>query len=255
MKRFLEDLILEAGALVRDSFKRDFQISNKEGVNNLVTEVDRATERLITGRIAAAYPTHGFLGEEYGSAKEDSEYLWIIDPIDGTTNFAKGLPIFCISIALAHQGELLLGAIYQPITRELFLAEKGGGATLNGKPISVSANADFGQSFLVTGFPYHFPHDADVLAPFVANVRMGLPVRRLGSAAMDLAYVAAGIFDGFWEYNLSAWDIAAGYLLVSEAGGRVSDFSLRPGHYLHKETLATNGHIHQALLQTIIPTK
>lgn len=247
----LLDIIIEAGDYIAVRAREAFEIKEKEGKNNLVTEVDLAAEKMIKSAILKKYPDHGFMGEEFGNENTNSKYLWIIDPIDGTINYAHHIPLYCVSIALAIDGELRLGAIYNPETKELFYAEKGKGAFLNQQTIQVSEQNNFDKAFLVTGFPYHFPKGMDVANTFISIVKRGLPLRRLGSAALDLAYVACGRFDGFWEYNLNAWDIAAGYLLVEEAGGRVSDFDLNPGHYNHKETLATNGKIHQSLLKVI----
>ncbi len=251
MKAFLLNLIVKAGDFIAEQAKLGFEIQEKSGKNNLVTAVDLAAEKMIKEAIAHQYPDHGFLGEEYGSHNEAATHLWIIDPIDGTVNFAHGIPLYCVSIALAVNQELVLGAIYNPESKELFYAEKGKGAFLNHKKICVSQQSDFEKAFLVTGFPYHFPEGIDVANTFIEVVHQGLPVRRLGSAALDLAFVACGRFDGFWEYLLNPWDIAAGYLLVQEAGGKVSNFSNEIGHFSHKETLATNGKIHESLLALI----
>lgn len=250
-KETLLQTIVRVGKFIREESLKAFQVSNKEGKNNLVTEVDLKAEELIKDLIWKKFPEHGFVGEEYGIENSSSSFQWIIDPIDGTINFANQLPLYCVSIALAIEGEVVLGSVFNPVTDELFFAEKGQGALLNNKSIRVSKQAQLDHSFLVTGFPYHFPEGIRVADIFAAVVNRGIPLRRLGSAALDLAYVAAGRFDGFWEYNLSPWDIAAGYLLVTEAGGKVTDFADEPGHFSHRQTLATNGLIHQSLLELI----
>lgn len=252
MKDTLLRAIREAGTLIHKHFNGPFAVSHKEGVNNLVTEVDQASERLITDIIRSAYPDHGIIGEEYGAHDAEAVYKWIVDPIDGTVNYAHGIPLCCVSIGLMEGDTLIMGAVFNPMMNELFFAEKGKGATLNGLPVSVSAKSDFSTAFLVTGFPYHFPEGKDPFSIFERLVTKGIPVRRLGSAALDLCWVACGRFDGFWEYNLNPWDVAAGYLIVEEAGGKVTDF--RNNHYdvWAKETLATNGLIHEPLRQAII---
>lgn len=250
-KTVLNDTLAAAGKLIQDRFQTTFSIKQKSGLNNLVTEVDEAVEQLIRDKVLTAFPDHAFLGEESAAVAGTGGYQWIVDPIDGTTNFARGIPLCCVSIALAKDNELLLGGVYNPMMNELFFAEKGQGAFLNGRAIHVSACTELDRACLVTGFPYRFPEGKDITAVFAELVKRGLPVRRLGSAAMDLCWVACGRFDGFWEYNLQPWDIAAGYLIVAEAGGKVSDFSGRPGRPSDKETLATNGHIHEALRGTI----
>lgn len=252
MKNTLLTAIKEAGVLIQKHFNGPFSISHKEGVNNLVTEVDQASERLIIDIIKKAYPDHGIIGEEYGERDVQARYKWIIDPIDGTVNYAHGIPLCCISIGVMDGNNLILGAVYNPMMNELFFAEKGKGAFLNNLPIKVSQKQDFDKAFLVTGFPYHFPEGKNPFSIFERLVTEGLPVRRLGSAALDLCWVACGRFDGFWEYNLNPWDIAAGYLIVEEAGGMVTDFKNNPYSVWDKETLATNGKIHEALRQAII---
>ena len=181
-----------------------------------------------------------------------SDYQWIVDPIDGTVNFAHGIPICCISIGLMYKDDLLMGAVYNPMMNEFFFAEKGKGATLNNIPIKVSSKSNFKTAFLVTGFPYNWPDAAEhPIKVFERLVLEGLPVRRLGSAAIDLCWVACGRFDGFWEYNLQAWDVAAGYLIVQEAGGVVTNFEGEACNVFERQTLASNGHIHEAMLDVI----
>lgn len=242
----------EAGAIIKEYFEGSFKVENKGTVNNLVTEVDKHAETKIISIIKEHFPTHNILSEEIGAINQESEYQWIIDPIDGTVNFAHSIPICCVSIAVKHKNELLLGVVFNPILNELFFAEKGQGAFLNDKPISVSEKSEFKKACLVTGFPYKWPktyeHPIKVFERFIME---GLPVRRLGSAAIDLCWVACGRFDGFWEYNLNPWDIAAGYLIVLEAGGKVSNFDGDPYSVFDKETLATNGLIHDDMLSII----
>ena len=252
MKTTLLKAINAAGALVKEKFHQNFEIRHKDGINNLVTEVDEAAEKLIIQIIKEEFPVHGFVGEEYGTTDANAEWRWIIDPIDGTVNFAHGVPLCCISIALMKGETLQLGAVFNPMMNELFFAEKGKGAFLNNQKISVSSIKNFDTAFLVTGFPYHVPSDSNILNVFSRMVEKGLPVRRLGSAALDLCWVACGRFDGFWENNLNAWDIAAGYLIVQEAGGKVSNFSGDTFSIWDKQTLATNGKIHEALRNAIL---
>lgn len=252
LEKNLRKAALGAGNLIAEKFQTNFQISHKEGINNLVTEVDKQAEQLIRKIINDAFPEHGIIGEEYEIKESKSRYKWVIDPIDGTTNFAHGLPICCVSIGILDNDQPLMGAVYNPMMNEFFFAEKGKGAFLNDQPIHVSKNAEFKKAFLVTGFPYHHPENTkDITQTFRELVRLGLPVRRLGAAAIDLCWVACGRFDGFWEYNLQPWDIAAGYLIVQEAGGKITDFKANNGQVWDKETLATNGLIHEELRKFI----
>lgn len=254
LKEVLMEAIRESGAIIQQYFQGQFTVESKEGinVNNLVTEVDNLSEDKIISIIKKYCPTHSIISEESGEDKQDSEYQWIIDPIDGTVNFAHGIPICCVSIGLKKGDDLIYGCVFNPMMNELFFAEKGKGATLNAHPISVSKKSDFSKACLVTGFPYKWPdtreHPIKVFERFVME---GLPVRRLGSAAIDLCWVACGRFDGFWEYNLSSWDVAAGYLIVEEAGGRITNFDGDKYSVFDKQTLATNGHIHEEMLGLI----
>ena len=242
-----------AGAAeIQRFFNNDFKISNKEGVNNLVTEADHASERAIIGVIKSAYPDHHILSEEVGEIIQDSAYKWIVDPIDGTINFAHGIPLNCVSIAVEHEREIILAVVYNPHLNELFFAEKGKGATLNEKSIRVSEQTETLKSCLVTGFPYTYIHLANgPLEIFQRFIRKGVPVRRLGSAAIDLCWVAAGRFDGFYEHKLEAWDSAAGYLMVEEAGGKVTDHEGKKFSPYQHRVLATNGKIHEEMLRVI----
>ncbi len=253
LKKVLLDATHEAGKIIQSYFNGTFVINHKEGVNNLVTEVDHLAEQKIISVIKTTYPTHSIIGEESGENIQLSDYQWVIDPIDGTVNFAHGIPLCCVSIGLLLNGSVIMGAVYNPMMNELFFAEKGKGATLNGNPIKVSAKSDFKTAFLVTGFPYKWPENSleHPVKVFERMVLEGLPIRRLGSAAIDLCWVACGRFDGFWEYNLSAWDVAAGYLIVLEAGGTITDFDGNIGNVFDKQTLATNGLIHKDILSVI----
>lgn len=244
----------EAGATVLQHYfnSKNLQISHKEGINNLVTEADHASEKAILESIRAAFPDHFILSEETGEIVMDSEYKWIIDPIDGTINYAHGIPICCVSIGLEHSGKMIMGAVYNPFLKEFYFAEAGKGALLNSQQIHVSTETEVLKSCLVTGFPYTYLNQQNgPLEAFGRFIRAGIPVRRLGSAAMDLCWVAAGRFDGFYEHKLQAWDSAAGFLIVEEAGGKVTDFT---GAYYsphQPQIVATNGKIHNELLKWI----
>lgn len=223
---------------------------DKKGPKDLVTAADLASEKYIVETILSRFPEHEILAEESAGSREPGgrEKLWIIDPLDGTTNFAHQLPIFSVSIAFAANGRLSVGVVLNPVTGELFTATAGGGAELNGHPIAVSSCRDLSESLLVTGFPYNIREEpAPYVKRFERCLKAALGVRRLGSAALDLCYVACGRFDGFWEEGLKAWDTAAGTLIVSEAGGSVTDFAGGAYDIEKNEILATNGHIHQDL--------
>ncbi len=240
---------VQAGASEMLRFRNlDFKISNKEGINNLVTEVDHASEKAIIDVIKKHFPDHNILTEESGEIYQDSEYKWIIDPIDGTVNFANGIPLCCVSIGVEQNGKMILGAVLNPFMNELFVAEKGKGSTLNDKKIEVSKKETVINSCLVTGFPYTYLDEPNgPLQVFERFIRKGIPVRRLGSAAIDLCWVACGRFDGFYEHQLQAWDSAAGFLIVEEAGGKVTQLN---GAYFSPYLpgiIASNGIIHDEL--------
>lgn len=238
--------------MLQHFFNGKFSVSTKSMVNDLVTEADIASEKAIISIIKETFPEHFILSEEAGEIKMDSEYKWFIDPIDGTVNFANGIPLCCVSIGLEKAGEIILGAVYNPVINEFFFAEKGSGATLNDKKIQVSDKAEVATSCLVTGFPYSYldmPNGP--LQVFERLIRKGIPVRRLGSAAIDLCWVAAGRFDGFYEHKLQAWDSAAGSLIVTEAGGRISDHQGNSYSPFTHQVLATNGKIHDELMDWI----
>jgi len=233
-------------------FNKEFTVSNKEGVNNLVTEADHAAEKAIMAVIKNHFPEHQILAEETGEIIQDSNYKWIIDPIDGTVNFAHGIPLNCVSIGIEKDNNIVLAAVYNPHMNEFFFAEKGQGAFLNDKPIQVSAQTAAINACLVTGFPYTYINMPNgPLEIFDRFIRKGVPVRRLGSAAIDLCWVAAGRFDGFYEHKLEPWDSAAGYLIVEEAGGKVTDFDGNLFSVYQHRILATNGKIHEEMLRVI----
>ena len=246
------EAVVLAGDMQMARFGRHFHI-DKKGKIDLVTEVDLAVERAFRTLIAGRFPDHQILAEELGGAAAvPPGPCWVFDPIDGTTNFAHGLPIFCASLALEIDGVPEVAAVYDPNRKELFTAERGGGAFLNGVPLRVSSADRLVDAMLVTGFPYDVHTRVDeIVGLFGAFVGQARAVRRLGSAAIDLCYVAAGRMDGFWEADLKPWDVAGGALIVAEAGGRITNtdgepFTSRGGH-----VLASNGHLHDVMLETI----
>jgi myo-inositol-1(or 4)-monophosphatase len=243
----------EAGKFLKHSLGRVKRIETKGGEErNLVSEIDKASEAKIIGMIKRHYPRHAILAEESGSVDTASEYKWVIDPLDGTTNFLHGVPIFCVTIGIERKGELVAGVVYDPNLDELFVAEQGAGASLNGRPLRVSRTSALIESLLVTGFPYDIAKNPDnAVQRFVDMLMEARGIRRLGSAALDLSYVAAGRFDGFWEVNLNPWDMAAGVLFIREAGGVVTDFAGAPSSIYKKQVVATNGIIHEAMLRVL----
>jgi myo-inositol-1(or 4)-monophosphatase len=241
----------EAGALLLPYFHQGLKIEYK-GDADLVTAADRASETLIRERITAQFPSHDVLGEEQGLNDQGSEYRWYVDPLDGTTNFAHGYPVFAVSMGLEHRGpdraRLIAGVVYDPTRDELFTAEQGRGAHLNGTPIHVSKAAQLKECLVATGFPSHKRHKNPNIHFYHQITLRTHGVRRAGSAALDLCNVASGRFDGFWEFNLNSWDTAAGVLIVEEAGGKVSRFDGSPFELDGSETLASNGLVHEALV-------
>ena len=246
------EVVVRAGDIMMERFGRDIRI-DKKGVIDLVTEVDVAIERICRTLITERFPDHAILAEELGgSAVLSAAPCWVFDPIDGTTNFAHGLPLFCASLALEINGVADVAAVYDPTRRELFTAERGGGAFLNGRPLHVSTARELVDSMLVTGFPYDVHSRVDeIVGLFGAFVGRARAVRRLGSAALDLCYVAAGRMDGFWEADLKPWDIAGGALIVTEAGGTITSLSGEPFSSRAGQVLATNRLLHDQMLQVI----
>jgi myo-inositol-1(or 4)-monophosphatase len=238
-----------AGMIIRENWQEPKQIEHK-GAIDLVTTVDRDSERCIVDILRRHFPEHSILAEEQTNwLGANNDYRWIIDPLDGTTNFAHGYPHFCVSIALEFSGEVILGFVYDPLRDECFQATLGSGATLNGGPIHISATQELDKSLLATGFPYDHRENADsYLSYFKAFTMRSQGIRRSGSAALDLCYVAAGRLDGFWELKLKPWDVAASALIVKEAGGLMSDFVGRSFSITGNQTLASNGVIHGEML-------
>jgi myo-inositol-1(or 4)-monophosphatase len=241
----------EAGALLMQYFHQGLKIEYK-GDADLVTAADRASEALIRERIRAQFPSHDVLGEEQGLNDQGSDYRWYVDPLDGTTNFAHGYPVFCVSMALEHcasdERTRVAAVVYDPTRNELFAAERGKGAHLNGSAIHVSKIAELKECLVATGFPSHKRHKNPNIHFYHQITLRTHGVRRAGSAALDLCNIACGRYDGFWEFNLNPWDTAAGVLLVEEAGGKVTRFDGTPFELNSRETLGSNGLVHEALL-------
>lgn len=245
------EAVLEAGAIQKARFGQAIEVQHK-GEIDLVTEVDHACEDAILRRLRSRFPDHDIVTEETVLARTGSRFLWFTDPLDGTTNFAHGYPFFCSSVALAVDGVVVAGAIYDPLKAELFTAERGGGAHLNGRRLQVSSASELLRSLLVTGFPYDLRERLEstlrLFNRFMAHARA---IRRDGAAALDLAYLAAGRVDGFWEERLQPWDVMAGSLMVEEAGGSVSRFDGSPIGLSADEVLATNGALHGPMLDVL----
>src|ERR1700723_1001899 len=243
----MSEIAREAGALLMHYFHQHLKIEYK-GDADLVTAADRASEALIRERILARWPEHDVLGEEQGLSDRGSDYRWYVDPLDGTTNFAHGFPVFCVSMGLEYKGERIAGVIYDPTRDELFAAERGGGAFLNQQPIRVSKIDRLAECLVAIGFPSHKRHKNPNIFFYHQITLHTHGVRRAGSAALDLCNVASGRYDGFWEFNLNPWDTAAGVLIVEEAGGKVTRFDGSPFELNSRETVASNGLLHEALL-------
>ena len=251
----LKSCLKEAGSLIAQANRKKKRIRHK-GRFNLVTETDKKSERLIVKKIRKAFPDHRILAEESGASSDHSHspYRWIIDPLDGTTNFAHGFPMFCVTIGYEENGKMKAGGVYDPIRDELFFAERGKGATLNGKPIHVSKTPKLSASLLCTGFPYdrYNTRRAKYYIGFKeAFISLCHDIRRTGTAALDLCYVACGRFDGFWEYYLHPWDVAAAYLIIEEAGGKVTGYFGEPYRIDGKQTLASNRNIHKEMVNVL----
>lgn len=251
----LRELAIEAavsaGNLLKEGWGKVQSIGRKRNFRELITEFDHRAEELIIKTIKAEYPDHSILAEERPMEISNSAYKWIIDPLDGTTNYAHGYPLFCVSVALEHNKEIILGVVYNPVLNELFIAGKGQGATLNSQPIFVSATKALQESLLATGFPYQLEGIKENMRYFESFIFKAQAVRRDGSAALDLCYLAMGRFDGFWELDLNPWDTAAGTLIVTEAGGRVTNLSGGRFSIYGKDILASNGHIHQKMVEVL----
>ena len=255
MLNFAIQTAREAGRVLAERFGRKIEISNKSEID-LVTESDLASERLIIDRIKTYYPRHAILAEESGASEpaereKQSGWRWIIDPLDGTTNYAHGYPCFCVSLGLEYQGRMEIGVVYDPVRDEMFSAERGQGAALNGRRICVSPTPTLASALLCTGFPYDVRERNEFARHFANFIMTAQGVRRDGAAALDLAYVAAGRFDGFWEEGLKPWDVAAGVLLIEEAGGRVSDYANEPFDIFTPPILTSNGLIHGEMMRVL----
>jgi myo-inositol-1(or 4)-monophosphatase len=244
----MEAMAREAGGLIMGYFRQHVKIEYK-GAVDLVTVADRESEALILQRIRRQFPAHDVMGEEGARIETGSEYKWYVDPLDGTTNFAHGYPVFCVSLAVERSGKRIAGVIYDPTRDEMFTAALGSGAQLNGEPIHVSSTTNLGECLIATGFPSQKRHKNPNIYFYHQLTLRTHGVRRAGSAALDLCNVASGRYDGFWEFNLNPWDTAAGVLIVQEAGGTATDFSGGEFQIASRETLATNGLVHDALMR------
>jgi myo-inositol-1(or 4)-monophosphatase len=249
---YIENLAREAGTILRAGYDKDHQV-NYKGVIDLVTEVDHQSEAFLLGEVQRDFPDHHILSEESGVIQGDDGHIWYIDPLDGTVNYAHHIPIFCVSIAYASRGSLSLGAVYDPLRDEMFTAERGIGAYLNGRRLHVSSTTELQKSLLVTGFPYDaWNTPQDNFANFVKFAKLTQGVRRLGSAALDLCYVAAGRFDGFWELALKPWDVAAAGLICEEAGARVTNIAGETDYISPPQSVVSaNPNIHAYMLQEL----
>jgi myo-inositol-1(or 4)-monophosphatase len=253
MLNFAIETAQDAGHVLMEKFGRITAVT-KKGDINLVTEADLASEELIVERIRSYYPKHSILAEEGGdviTVEGESSWKWIIDPLDGTTNYAHGYPCFCVTLALEHDGEIVIGVTYDPTRNELFSAEKGRGAALNGKPIRVSATERLSEALIVTGFPYDFKQRDNFARHLTEFLLSSRGVRRDGSAAIDMAYVASGRFDGFWEEGLNPWDVAAGKLIIEEAGGMITYYDGSPFSIYEPPICCSNGTIHNQMLEVL----
>ncbi|HAV77042.1 MAG TPA: inositol monophosphatase [Anaerolineae bacterium] len=249
---YLENIARKAGAILYDGYNTEHQVEYK-GVIDLVTEIDHRSEAFLIEEVQRDFPSHHIFSEESGVIEGSDDHVWYIDPLDGTVNYAHQIPIFCVSIAYALNGILTFGAVYDPMRDEMFLAERSKGSTLNGKPIHVSSATELQKSLLVTGFPYDaWNTEQDNFANFIKFGKLSRGVRRLGSAALDLSYVAAGRFDGFWELALKPWDVAAGGLICQEAGAHITNVKGAADYISHPQSvLATAPGIHARMLEEL----
>lgn len=242
----------EAGEIIREGFGKNLEIDFKTNESNLVTDIDKASEKVITEFIRRKYPAHGILAEESGKFDSSSEYVWVVDPLDGTTNFAHGFPIFSVSIGVQKNGKTIAGVVYDVMQNNVYAAESGSGAFLNQSKITVSDTELLSRSLLVTGFPYNISENPEkAFQKFEALTRNSRGMRRLGSAAIDFCYVAKGVFDGFWEVFLNPWDICAGKLILEEAGGSVTDFDGSEIGIESTRILASNNKIHKQMIDIL----
>ena len=256
MLNFAIQTARDAGRVLAERFGRALEITNKSELD-LVTESDLASERLIIDRIKSHYPRHAILAEESGASEpvdreKESDWRWIIDPLDGTTNYAHGYPCFCVSIGLEHKGRMEIGVVYDPMRDEMFTAERGQGAALNGLRIHVSRTPSLASALVCTGFPYDVRQRSQFARHFSNFIMSAQGVRRDGAAALDLVYVAAGRFDGFWEEGLKPWDVAAGALIIEEAGGRISNYFGEPLNIYSPPVVASNGLVHDEMMRNAL---
>ncbi len=245
----------EAGAIIREGFGTKLTLEYKSNITDFVTNIDKAAERKIIDFIKKEYPTHNIVAEESGVENNNSDFTWVIDPLDGTMNFAHGLPIFSVSIGVMKGNEIIVGVIYDVMNDMIYSVEKGSGAFQNDRKISVSETTDLEKSLLVTGFPYNIKENPEfAIERFTKFLQSARGVRRLGSAAIDLCYIANGTFDGFWEVSINAWDICAGHLLIEEAGGKMTNFVGQKIDYSKQsgiKMLATNGKIDKQMIELL----
>lgn len=251
IKKLAVEAAKKAGRILKDNLEKGKAVEFK-GAIDLVTEVDRLSENFIKGEIERAFPGHGILAEESPEKIKESPYKWLVDPLDGTTNFSHGFPFFCVSIAFEERGKVTVGVVYDPMMDEIFTAEEGQGAFLNGERIRVSATDSLDRSLLATGFPYDLrSSNENNIDHFTSFSIKAQAIRRAGSAALDLCYTASGRFDGYWEMKLRPWDVAAGALIAAEAGGKLTDFRGGPFSIYGKECLASNGLVHGRMVRIL----